>query len=267
MVILCIKRPPKDEHSKDYDEFLVECAASSNVGDLTKLCVDMQNLRVQLRWMATAAKELAKELSEENRHIMVNAADAAGRYLAIERTTVAKSPSTMEELNALRETIKGATMMCFPRECSGVDALQRLAAVLDSEDAGEKERAIAHRVLSIIDAGAKTEDILEGPQALWWVGKQLDVSGDFSKYVGRNEKTKLVVKISKPGGHAPPRESALDVKTQQEMMAYWYRKQEEAKKLVEDDDISYANSEWANPSQLKSQLSGMSNVKYRPGAM
>lgn len=267
MVVLNIRRPPRDEHSKDFDDFLVECPSTANVGEMTQLCVEMQNLRTRLKWMVTAAKDLAKELSEEQAAIMHNAADEAARYISVERSLSAKLPCKMDELKALAETIKGATMMTFPAHCSGTDALQRLAAVLDSETASEKEHAVAHRVLSIIDAGAKTEDIIEGPQALWWVGKQLDAAQDIAKYSGRNEKTKLVVKIAKAGGHAPPRESALDAQTQQEMMAYWYRKQEEQKKLVEDDDISYTNSEWANPQQLRSQLTGMGNIKFRPGAM
>ena len=264
MVVLCIKRVPKEEHSRDYDEFLVEAAGATNVGEATRLCLEMQNMRVRVKWMAASAKELAKELPEEARHVMVNAADDAARYLALERTTVAKAPSSLPELNALRETLKGATMMSFPRECSGTDALQRLAQLLDSENAGEKERAIAHRVLSIMDDGATTEDIIHGPHQLWWSGKALDLDADLSKYVGRNEKTKLVMKLGKSGGGPPPRESALDAQTQNEMMAYWHRKQEEAKKLVEDDDISYANSAWANPNGLKSQLTGMENVRFRP---
>jgi hypothetical protein len=48
------------------------------------------------------------------------------------------------------------------------------------------------------------------------------------------------------------------------MMAYWYKKQEEHKKLVEDDDISFGNSEWANPTQLRSALNGTGSVSYRP---
>ena len=269
MVILCVKRPPKDENSRDFDEFLVETTGSANVSEVTKLCTDMQNLRVRLKWMVNSAKSLCKELNDETEATqkahLTNAADEAGRYLAYERTNVAKAFSTMDELNKLAETIKGATMIAFPRECSGTDALQRLAAILDGETADEKERNIAHRILSIIDDGAKTDDIVEGPQQLWWIGKALDGEAQVNKYSGKNEKTKLVVKLGKVGGQAPARESGLDHQTQSEMMAYWYRKQEEAKKLVEDDDISYANSDWANPQGLKTSLNGMGNIKTRPG--
>lgn len=271
MVVLSIKRPPKDENSRDFDEFLIETQGAANVGEVTQLCQDMQNFRVRLKWMVSSAKALCKELDDETEATqkahLNNAADEAARYIAYERTIVAKAFSTMEELRQLADTIKGATMMAFPRECSGVDALQRLAALLDGETASEKERNIAHRVLSIIDEGAKTDDIVEGPHQLWWCGKALDGEATFTKYTGKNDKTKLVVKLGKLGGTAPVRESGLDHQTQSEMMAYWYRKQEEAKKLVEDDDISYANSQWANPNGLKSSLNGMGNVKFRPGAM
>lgn len=47
-------------------------------------------------------------------------------------------------------------------------------------------------------------------------------------------------------------------------MTHYYRKQEEMKKVIEDEDISYGNSEWANPRGLKSQLLGVEHISYKP---
>jgi cilia- and flagella-associated protein 298 len=47
-------------------------------------------------------------------------------------------------------------------------------------------------------------------------------------------------------------------------MAFWYKKQEEQKKLIEDDDITFGNSAWADPKALKNSLLGSGDVKYRP---
>lgn len=48
------------------------------------------------------------------------------------------------------------------------------------------------------------------------------------------------------------------------MMAYAYKKQEELKKLETDDDVSYMNSNWADPQSLKRQFQGVRDVKWRP---
>ena len=66
------------------------------------------------------------------------------------------------------------------------------------------------------------------------------------KYVGRNEKTKIVVKITKVGliknfvnseqmrffqmnGHAPVREPPVNEEARKKMMAFWYKRQEKDK--------------------------------------
>lgn len=264
MVLIHVKRLPREENSKDYDEFLFRVPNVSNVGEASDLAAKLQNMRVRLKWMSLAAKELAaKNLGEEQRHTMQGPAEQAERYLALARAE-AREESKVEEIQELFETIKGAAMMCFPDRCSGTDAQKRLVAKIDSDQTDEVEHGLCHRLLAIIDDDATTEDILQGIPCMWWSGKPLARDTDFTKHVGKNEKTKIVVKLAKEGANAPPREPAVDVKTQNEMMAYWFKKQEEQKKLIEDDDITFGNSEWANPTQLKQSLLGTGPVSYRP---
>lgn len=264
MVVIHCKRLPREENSKDYDEFLFQTPNTTNIGETTDAVTKIQNLRVRIKWMVQAAAELAKDQPDEMKHILQGPADEGARYLALERCTVGKTPCTVEECEAIASHLKGAAMMVFPQHCSGADALQRLAAMLEDEATDEKRRAEVHRVLSIIDDGATTEDMLIGATAMWWSGKPLNKASDFVQYTGKNDKTKLVVKLTKDGGGAPPREPGLDAKTQAEMMAFWYRKQEEQKKLVEDEDVGYGNSEWADPTGLKKEFLGMNSIKYRP---
>ena len=265
MVVIHGKRLPTEEHSKDYDEFLWKCSNDTNVGEATDAVQRVQNMRVQLKWMSASAKELAKDCAdnEDMSTLLLQVAAEADRYLDLSRID-AKMPSTEDELTKLTQDIKGAVIMAFPEQCSGTDAQQRLVAVLDGDAAGEKERGRAHRILACIDDQAKTPEIMQGQAVMWWAGKCLNRAENFTKYVGKMEKTKIIVKLSVDTEHAPPREAAIDAKTQNEMMAYWYKKQEEQKKLIEDDDISYANSEWADSHGLKGQLQGMGGVKYRP---
>jgi cilia- and flagella-associated protein 298 len=263
MVLIHCKRLPREEHSKDFDEFLYSTPNTTNVGEATDAVQKMQNFRVRLKWMVAAARQLAKDsCPEEMKHCLEGPAGDAERYLALDRVDQ-KLATTMEELQTLADTMKGGVVMVFPEQCSGTDHLQKLTAKLDDESVSDVDRSTAHRILSIVDDGAVTEDIIQGTLTMWWSGKPLARDVELSKYTGKNDKTKIVVKLTKEGGSAPPREAVVDAKTQSELMAHYFRKQEEEKKLVEDDDITYGNSAWADSRGLKSQLLGMGGVKFK----
>lgn len=55
----------------------------------------------------------------------------------------------------------------------------------------------------------------------------------------------------------------VDKETQQAMLAFYRKKQEEQEKLKENEDDSYLNSGWASSKSLKSHFSGVSNVRFR----
>ncbi|KAK7200533.1 hypothetical protein NESM_000108900 [Novymonas esmeraldas] len=264
MVLLECKRLPKEEYSKDYDVFLASFPAVTNVGEATDAVQTMQNTRVRLTWMMGAAKQMVKDgmVEEAQQHYLTGPIGDTERYLAPERTE-RRQLSVQGELDALVSAFKGGAMILFPAECSGLDACQRLAAVLDSDAATDAEKSKAHRLLSLIDDGATNENILQGRAVLWWSAKPLARDADFVKYIGKNDKTKITVKLVPEGGAAPPREPAVDAKAQAELMQHFYRKQEEAKKLIEDEDISFGNSGWANSQGLKNQLHGLDTVHYK----
>jgi len=143
--------------------------------------------------------------------------------------------------------------------------LRKMALALEEETTSESTRILLHRILSVVDDGAKTQDLLPMDQFcwLWWSGKALARDAVFSTYLGRNEKTKVTCKITVAGSHPPVREPALDHNTQKEMMAYYYKKQEENKKVIEDDDVTYGNSDWADPTALKKHFNGTGEIKLR----
>lgn len=263
MVVIHCKRLPREEHSKDYDEFLCSAPNTTNVGEVTDIVQRIQNFRVRLKWMVAAARQLVKDsCPEEMKHCLEGPAADAERYLALDRVDQ-KLETKLDELQALADTMKGGVIMVYPEQCSGTDHLAKLTAKLDDESISDVDRSKAHRILSIIDDGAVTEDILQGNVVMWWTGKPLAREVELAKYTGKNDKTKIVVKLGKEGGSAPPREPAVDAKTQSELMAHYFRKQEEEKKLVDDDDISYGNSDWASSRGLKSQLLGMGGVRFK----
>lgn len=49
------------------------------------------------------------------------------------------------------------------------------------------------------------------------------------------------------------------------MMAYWYRKQEELKKLEENQDETNEDPSWADTKMLKRQFQGLKDIQFHPG--
>jgi len=59
------------------------------------------------------------------------------------------------------------------------------------------------------------------------------------------------------------REPMIDEETHKKMLSFYYKKQEEAKKLDEDNEDQYMNSAWADPKQLKGQLHGTGSISWK----
>ena len=87
----------------------------------------------------------------------------------------------------------------------------------------------------------------------------------FSDYFGKNEKQKFVAKLQKKGSGAPQREPVVDAQTHKAMLSYYHKKQEEHKELEEDNEDSYLNSAWADTKNMKAQMHGTGQIKWRGG--
>ncbi|NWW38519.1 CF298 protein, partial [Panurus biarmicus] len=155
---------------------------------------------------------------------------------------------TMETVTDALEQLRGAVMIVYPMGLPPHDPIR-----MEFE---EKED------LSGTHAG--NEVIKESEAQLWWAGKQLEDTKLLSDYVGKNEKTTIIVKIQKRGQGAPGREPVISQEEQKEMMLYYYRKQEELKKLEEEDDDSFLNAEWADNHALKRQFHGVKDIRWGP---
>eukprot|EP00294_Goniomonas_avonlea_P003530 CAMPEP_0114539464 /NCGR_PEP_ID=MMETSP0114-20121206/250_1 /TAXON_ID=31324 /ORGANISM="Goniomonas sp, Strain m" /LENGTH=279 /DNA_ID=CAMNT_0001723565 /DNA_START=73 /DNA_END=912 /DNA_ORIENTATION=- len=116
------------------------------------------------------------------------------------------------------------------------------------------------------EADSRIAEMLEPSEAtMWFAGKQFMKGQKLSDTVGKNEKTKIVVKLQKSGAGAPVREPVVDEKTQKEMMAFYFKKQEEMKKLEEEADDAYLDSAWANPKAMKAALQGTGDIGWKAG--
>jgi len=103
--------------------------------------------------------------------------------------------------------------------------------------------------------------------ALWWAGKELMPGKSLSDFVGKNEKTKLVVKLQKKGAGPPGREAPISEEEKKKMMLHSYRRQEELKKLEEDEENAYLDSAWADNKTYQRQFQGLNNISWKPGKM
>jgi len=184
-----------------------------------------------------------------NKKIM-EAVKEAKEYLDPKRAESRKI-TTSDELNKLIQLMYGGVMIGYP-------AYHGL---------GEWEpcRVIFEDKSDILKKDEPNQDYFQfDTTCLWYAGKELERGKLLSDYIGKNEKTKVVVKFTKKGSGAPVREPLIDKETHSKMLQYYYKKQEEEKKLQNENEDSYLDSQWADPKQMgkKLYMNGEISWKY-----
>lgn len=58
---------------------------------------------------------------------------------------------------------------------------------------------------------------------MWFAGKEITMGKSLSDFVGKNEKTKVVIKLQIKASGAPVREPRVDEDTHKAMLAYYYK--------------------------------------------
>eukprot|EP00486_Rosalina_sp_Unknown_P006095 CAMPEP_0201575822 /NCGR_PEP_ID=MMETSP0190_2-20130828/21239_1 /ASSEMBLY_ACC=CAM_ASM_000263 /TAXON_ID=37353 /ORGANISM="Rosalina sp." /LENGTH=245 /DNA_ID=CAMNT_0048005919 /DNA_START=271 /DNA_END=1008 /DNA_ORIENTATION=+ len=169
-------------------------------------------------------------------------------YLNPERVALRyKGLTTLSELDGFLSELCGAVLIAYPMQLPDYDILQQI--LIDNVPLEKADDNFSKEV----------HDIETGQ--LWFTSKKLLRSEELNKYIGHNEKTKIVVKITKQSSNMPMREPAVDENTRKKMMSYWYKKQEQDKELKEDDDESYLLADWANTNSLKQTFNGLNANK------
>ncbi|EWM27871.1 Protein of unknown function DUF2870 [Nannochloropsis gaditana] len=97
---------------------------------------------------------------------------------------------------------------------------------------------------------------------LWAMGKKFVREKTVGEQLGgcRNEKTKIVVKLAGPGQGPPVREPVVREEERLAMLAHYFKRQEELKRLAEAEDDEYLHAEWADGKQLQRGLRGVGDV-------
>eukprot|EP00051_Salpingoeca_urceolata_P026910 m.479242 g.479242 ORF g.479242 m.479242 type:complete len:291 (+) comp21377_c0_seq1:154-1026(+) len=179
--------------------------------------------------------------------VLVKTAGEA-KEMVSQKQAAANIKLSLKTIDEAVERVRGAVMIVYPM---GLPPHEDVDAILNDDE-------------DLSGTQAAKEVVPEASAALWWANKELARSKKLSDYIGKNEKTKIVVKIQKSGSGAPSREPVFSEEQQKEMMAFAYRKQEEAKKLAETDEDAYLNSPWADSSSLKQSLHGTGSIGWRP---
>ncbi|XP_012280476.1 UPF0769 protein C21orf59 homolog [Orussus abietinus] len=99
---------------------------------------------------------------------------------------------------------------------------------------------------------------------LWFCGKEMLRGCKLRDFLGRNEKTKVIVKLQKRGAGKPAREPVLSEEDRKQLMLHAFKRQEELKKLEQDDDDQYLDSTWADGGSLKRHFQGLNNISWKP---
>ena len=83
-------------------------------------------------------------------------------------------------------------------------------------------------------------------------------------YVGGNDKTKVVVKLSTVGAGPPVREPAMSEEERKHLMLLEHRRREEIKRLLEDNEDQYLDQDWASNRELADSLQGVKDIEWKP---
>ncbi|XP_076466408.1 cilia- and flagella-associated protein 298-like isoform X1 [Babylonia areolata] len=162
----------------------------------------------------------------------------------VEANALVTQATVKEALDMLR----GAVMIVYPMGLPPHDPIRN--EFENTEDLSGKQ--------------ASLEVIEEASASLWWAGKEMIRGKKLVDFVGKNEKTKIVAKLQKKGMGAPAREAPISGEDQKQLMAHYYKKQEEWKRMEKEAEDSYMDSPWADGQQLKRQFQGMKDIKWGP---
>jgi hypothetical protein len=152
---------------------------------------------------------------------------------------------SMDILQEKLDNMRGSVMMAYPM---GLPEWDTVRLTIESCDG--------------LDGTQAGNDLLDANTVeLWIASRMLERSQTVAERFGRNEKTKVVAKLQKPGAGPPGREAAVSEDEKKAMMAYYFKKQEELKSMAESSEDDYLHSSWADPKALQRSLQGQTSIK------
>lgn len=171
------------------------------------------------------------------------------KELVSKKLVEANKALTIKQVHEALALLSGAVSIVYPMQLPPHDPIRM--ELTNTEDLSGTQASL---------------EVIEPAKAqLWFAGRQMLDGKHLHDYVGRIDKCKVIVKLVKCGEGAPGREPVLSEDARKQLMLQQYRRQEELKRLDDNDDDQYLNSNWADNSHMKRQLHGVQNVQYRYG--
>lgn len=184
---------------------------------------------------------------QENMQEVLRKAISDAREMISQQMIEKSETLTLKQVQEAIDILRGAVTIVYPMNLPPHDPIRMEFSNTENLSGTQASREVIDPV--------KME--------LWFAGRQLLVHKYLYDYLSKNEKCKAILKIGKKGDGPPGREPIFDEKTQKQIMLQQYRRQEELKKLDDDEDDAYLDSNWANNSSLKQKLHGVENISFR----
>ncbi|XP_050519743.1 cilia- and flagella-associated protein 298-like isoform X3 [Daktulosphaira vitifoliae] len=137
------------------------------------------------------------------------------KSLVSKKLVQSQIPLTQKKVQEALDLLRGVVRIVYPMNLPPHDNIR-----LELEN--QEDLTGTHASLEVIEPNAAQ---------LWFSGRELlrDPGKKLNDFLGRNEKTKVVLKLTKIGSGPPAREPLLNEQDQKLLMAHAYKKQEELK--------------------------------------
>merc|ERR1711998_80531 len=223
-------------HVKKGDDinFLYRCPVTTSNDDATRQVCEVWNLVLKIRRLKYVCDDLCQygpmKPPERQGYIdeeeaMINAEQKAKEDPHFDPTGKRSGESPTEELaEVIRRTVADADEAINKRQFENkvefeAEALQdhidRVRGALmtafpmglpEWEPARQEVEGTQEQDIMNLEGTSEGQDIMNPETTImWWASKQLDRSKTLSDFVGRNDKTKIIVQLTKKGAGAPVR--------------------------------------------------------------
>ncbi|RHW68297.1 hypothetical protein DPX39_110071000 [Trypanosoma brucei equiperdum] len=237
------------------DEFVYECTAATAIyPDLARNLCHIQNSRHLVKLILLSARELLDEARCKKRVEVVDEGPGDGgansysvlltEYGAIIESTSARLkdrvvPVSLEEFDQYADRLRELTERLYPEECCVPEggrsaAVDRLYQLHDDPNLDEDRRLAVYHCRAILDPQWKShEQQKEDKAGLWFCGKLMEDT--IARYSGKNEKSRLTVKVHPKDSVPPSTEPRISYDDQRALYERMRTRREEYKGLEESE--------------------------------
>jgi hypothetical protein len=265
----------------DGDAFLYETTTDTPNDDLIAALVSLHNGRVQARVVVDAVRGLAAAgpMVEPSPPVEAEQQQQRQQQQCVQRCGDAPDPDHVEALTGTAAELERyvdkdqAQKRVVVSEAGIAELVGKVREVIRSAyPDGLPEWDVLSK-LSASTGICKLQELLPGDAiaaaglldskttSLWVAGKEFERGRLVSDRLGSNEKTRVVAKLSREGDGPPAREPIVRDDERNAMLEHYHKRNEELKRLADNEEDEYMNSAWADPQNMARELQGLGSVR------